>query len=182
MVARYLSFARTEPIVSAAAAIALIGIATLLGAWFFQYVLGLPPCPLCLEQRYAYYIAIPLAAMMLLRLSIGASYKIMLLAFAAISAAMLWNAGLGVFHSGVEWTWWPGPQDCSGPVVNFGPAGGLLDRMQNERVVRCDEAAWRFLGLSLAGYNALISLVLAAIASWGALAAYRMKPAEEDAE
>ena len=49
------------------------------------------------------------------------------------------------------------------------PAGGLLEQIQNTRVVRCDEAAWRFLGLSLAGYNALISLALAAIARWGAL-------------
>jgi disulfide bond formation protein DsbB len=53
--------------------------------------------------------------------------------------------------------------------------------MQSERVVRCDEAAWRFLGLSLAGYNVLISLALAAIAAWGFLGAYRSKPTEAEA-
>ena len=97
----------------------------------------------------------------------------MLLAFAAIAVAMLWNAGLGAYHSGVEWHWWEGPKDCSGPVSNFGPAGGLAELIQKTRVVRCDEAAWRFLGLSLAGYNVLISLAMAAIAAWGALGAYR---------
>jgi disulfide bond formation protein DsbB len=158
---------RSEPIASAAAAIALIGLATILGAYLFQYGLGYRPCPLCLEQRYAYYFAIPLAAMVMLGMSVGSSPKVMLLAFAAIAVAMLWNAGLGAYHSGVEWQWWEGPKDCSGPVSNFGPAGGLRDLIQNTRVIRCDEAAWRFLGLSLAGYNVLISLAMAAIALWG---------------
>jgi disulfide bond formation protein DsbB len=164
---------RSEPITAAAAAIAGIGVATILGAYFFQYVLGLPPCPLCLEQRYAYYASIPLAAFVLLGVSVGSSRKVMTLAFGAIAVAMLWNAGLGAYHSGVEWQWWEGPKDCSGPVTGFGPAGNLLDAMQRTRVIRCDEAAWRFLGLSLAGYNVLISLTLAAIAAWGARGAWR---------
>ncbi len=78
----------------AAVAIAVIGLATILGAYFFQYVLGYRPCPLCLEQRYAYYVAIPLAALVLLGVSVGSSRKVMLLAFLAIAAAMLWNTGL----------------------------------------------------------------------------------------
>ena len=106
-------------------------------------------------------------------MSVNASRKVMTLAFGAIAVAMLWNAGLGAYHSGVEWQWWEGPKDCSGPVSNFGPAGGLADLIQNTRVIRCDEAAWRFLGLSLAGYNVLISLALAGIAAWGALGAWR---------
>jgi disulfide bond formation protein DsbB len=164
---------RAEPIIAAAAAIAVIGVATILGAYFFQYVLGLPPCPLCLEQRYAYYVAIPLAVMVMLGVLVGSSRKVMTLAFGAIAVAMLWNAGLGVYHSGVEWQWWEGPKDCSGPVTSFGPAGSLVEAMQSTRVIRCDEAAWRFLGLSLAGYNVLISLALAAIALWGARGAWR---------
>jgi disulfide bond formation protein DsbB len=171
---------RAEPLASAAAAVAIVGVATIAGAYFFQYVLGLPPCPLCLEQRVAYYVSIPLAAMILLGLSVGASRKVLLLAFLAIAAAMLWNAGLGVYHSGVEWHWWAGPQDCSAPTTSFGPAGGLLERIENTRVVRCDEAAWRFLGLSLAGYNALISLALAAIAIGGVAAAWRARPIEAE--
>ena len=82
-------------------------------------MLGYPPCPLCLEQRIAYYVAIPLAAMILLGLSVGSSRKVLMLALLAIAAAMLWNAGLGVYHSGVEWHWWPGPQDCSGPLTEL---------------------------------------------------------------
>jgi disulfide bond formation protein DsbB len=175
-----LPFANGNPIALASAAIAVIGLATLMGAWFFQYVIGLPPCPLCLEQRIAYYVAIPLAAMIMLGLTVGASRKVMLLALLAIAVAMLWNAGLGAYHSGVEWHWWAGPQDCSGPVSNFGPAGGLLEKIETTRVVRCDEAAWRFLGLSLAGYNVLISLALAAIALWAAAFAWKSRePAPE---
>ena len=171
---------RSEPITSAAAAIAVIGLATILGAYFFQYGLGYRPCPLCLEQRIAYYVAIPLAAMVMLGMSVGSSRKVMTLAFVAIAVAMLWNAGLGAYHSGVEWQWWEGPKECSGPVTNFGPAGSLIDTIQNTRVIRCDEAAWRFLGLSLAGYNVLISLALVAIALWGAAAAYGAKSEQSE--
>jgi len=84
---------------------------------------------------------------------------------------MLWGTYLGVFHAGVEWKLWAGPAECSG-AAQFGPAGGLLNRLQDVVVVRCDEAAWRFLGLSLAGYNALITVALAAIALWGAAKSY----------
>ena len=163
---------------TAAVAIAAIGLAAILGAYFFQYVIGLPPCPLCLEQRIAYYVSIPLAAMVLLGVSVGSSRKVLMLALFAIAAAMLWNVGLGVYHSGVEWRWWPGPQDCSGAVPNFSAGGSLIEQMNRTRVVRCDEAAWRFLGLSLAGYNVLISLTLAIIALWGVAAAWKSRPFE----
>jgi len=182
MVTSTLSFARAQPTAAAAMAIAIVGIATILGAYYFQYVLGLPPCPLCLEQRVAYYFAIPLAAMVLLGLSVGSSRKVITLALLAIAVAMIWNAGLGIYHSGVEWQWWPGPQDCSGPIPNFGAGGKtILEEMQKVRVVRCDEAAWRFLGLSLAGYNVLISLALAAVALVGAAAAWKTRSGERSA-
>jgi len=171
------NFVRAQPVVAAAVAVATIGVATILGAYYFQYVLGYRPCPLCLEQRFAYYFAIPLAAMILLGVTVGSSRKVMLLALLAIVAVMLWNAGLGAYHSGVEWHWWPGPQDCSGATPNFGAGGSLIDQINRTRVVRCDEAAWRFLGLSLAGYNVLISLLLAAIAACGARALFRQKDA-----
>ncbi|MEW6451833.1 disulfide bond formation protein B [Leptospira sp. severe_002] len=179
MIAQASTFARTQPIASAAAVIAVVGIAALCGAWFFQYVIGLPPCPLCLEQRVAYYVSIPLAAMILLGVSVGAKHKVLVLALFAIGAAMLWNAGLGVYHSGVEWHFWQGPQDCSGTGSSLTAGGSLLDQMQTTRVVRCDEAAWRFLGLSLAGYNVLISLALAVVAISAAVAALKRMPREE---
>ena len=164
---------RARPVASAAIAIAAVGAVTILGAWYFQYGLGLKPCPLCLEQRYAYYFAIPLAVMVALGDQVGASRKVLIAALVAIALGMLWNAGLGVFHSGVEWKWWAGPQECSGALEGLGSAGGLLEKLQSITVVRCDEAAWRFLGLSLAGYNALISLALAATAAWAAAMEWR---------
>ena len=180
MVAHYLNLARAQPIASAAVAVAVIGLAAILGAYFFQYVLGLPPCPLCLEQRVAYYVSIPLAALILLGVSVGSSRKVAMLALITIAGFMLWNAGLGTYHSGVEWRWWPGPTDCSGAIPNFSAGGSLLDQISKTRVVRCDEAAWRFLGLSLAGYNVLVSLFLACVAAWGAAGAWRTQNREDD--
>jgi len=181
---RFVTRAGDEPFATAAVVIASASTLTLAGAWIFQYGMGLAPCPLCLEQRYAYYFAIPVAAMVMLGLSVGSSRKVFTLAFLAIGAALLWNAGLGAYHAGVEWHWWAGPQDCAAasPSGSFGPASGLLEQMQTQRVVRCDEAAWRFLGLSLAGYNVLISLALAAVAGFGAATSWREHKRIEAAE
>ena len=88
MVAVTLELARRQPVATAAIAIAAIGLATIVGFLFFQFVLGYPPCPLCYEQRYAYYVAVPLAAMILLGLSVGSSRKVAMLAMLAIAAAM----------------------------------------------------------------------------------------------
>ncbi len=165
--------AATAPEKTAPLAIAIFGAATLIGAWIIQYGFGIQPCPLCLEQRYAYYFAIPLAVLLAIGVSYGASRKVLVAGFVVIAGLTLWNAGLGAYHSGVEWGWWKGPQDCSGPITDLGGAGGLLKKIQTIRIVRCDEVQWRFLGLSLASYNVLISLALAALAAWGALGAYR---------
>jgi disulfide bond formation protein DsbB len=86
---------------------------------------------------------------------------------ALLTLAALGNAVLGTYHAGVEWKFWQGPTDCTGPIGNLGSAGGLLERLDTVKVVRCDEIQWTFLGLSLAGYNVLISLLMAAIGAWG---------------
>jgi disulfide bond formation protein DsbB len=180
LAAAFANMRRNEPVWLAAAAVAVLGLATILGAWFFQVVIGLPPCPLCLEQRYAYYFSIPLALMVLLGLSYGASRKVLIAALAAIALGMVWNAGLGAYHAGVEWKFWEGPRDCAGSgLSDLGTAGGLLDKLQDIRVVRCDEIPWSFLGISLAGYNAIISFVLSLIAAWGAWRAWQTLPREE---
>jgi disulfide bond formation protein DsbB len=150
-----------------AAAIALIAALTLAGAWFFQLVLGLQPCPLCLEQRYAYYLAIPLAIVVAVAAARDAPRSLICAGLAALLLAALANAVLGGYHAGVEWKWWQGPTDCSGPVVNLGSAGDLLSRLDTVKVIRCDEVQWRFLGLSMAGYNVLISLLMALLALLG---------------
>jgi disulfide bond formation protein DsbB len=157
---------------TAAAVIAVIGALTIAGVYFFQYVLGYPPCPLCLDQRMAYYVCIPLAVLLWLGAGFGASRKVLVLGFAAITIAMLWNTGLSAYHAGVEWKLWAGPTDCSGPINDFGAASNMLNRLSSIRIVRCDEAAWRFLGISLAGYDVLVSLFLAIVAAWGAKASF----------
>jgi disulfide bond formation protein DsbB len=170
MMNEYLSLARREPQLTAAGIIAIVGALTICGFYFFQYVLHLPPCPLCLEQRQPYYICVPLAALLYVGAKYGASSKVMIAGFAVIAAFMLWDCGLAVYHAGVEWKWWPGPLDCSGPINKFGAATDIFKKLDNIVVVRCDEVQWRFLGLSLAGWNVFNSLALAAVAAWGALA------------
>ncbi|MBV9260632.1 MAG: disulfide bond formation protein B [Pseudolabrys sp.] len=150
-----------------AVVIAAAGAAIICGFFFFQYVMGLPPCPLCLEQRYAYYFGVPLAILLSLGANHGASSKVLLAGFGALTVAMLWNAGLGVYHSGIEWKWWAGPTDCTGPLNDLRGKSGLLNQLQDISIVRCDQAAWRFLGLSLAGWNVLVSLAIAALAAHG---------------
>ena len=157
----------TNPALTAALAITAVAAATLAGAWYFQLVLDIRPCPLCLEQRYAYYLAIPLGALVALAAARDAPRGVLLAGLAILALAALGNAGLGAYHAGVEWGLWKGPTECSGPVVNLGSAGNLLERLDSVKVIRCDEVQWRFLGLSLAGYNVLLSLLMAAIAVWG---------------
>jgi len=111
----------------AAAVIAFLGLLTIGGFFFFQYGLGYQPCPLCLEQRNAFYVSVPLAALLLLGAGYGASRKVLLLGFAVIALVMLWNAGLSAYHAGVEWGFWKGPTDCTGPVGNLGSAGDWLN-------------------------------------------------------
>jgi len=164
----YLIIARKDPPLAAAAIVAAVGLLTICGFFFFQFVMKLPPCPLCLEERNAYYVAVPLAALLMLGASYGASRKVLLLGFLVIAAVMLWNTGLAAYHAGIEWKFWPGPQDCSGPIDKFGSAADLMKQLQSISLVRCDQAAWRFLGLSLAGWDVLVSLGLACTALWGA--------------
>ena len=161
---------------TAALAVAAIAAATLAGAWFFQLVLDIQPCPLCLEQRYAYYLAVPLGVVIAIAAAKDAPRVVVIAGLAILALAAFANAGLGAYHSGVEWGFWKGPTECTGPVVNLGSAGNLLDRLDTVKAIRCDEVQWRFLGLSLAGYNVLISLLMAAIAAWGVAGMSRRSP------
>ena len=162
-----------NPALTAALAITVIAAATLAGAWFFQLVLDIRPCPLCLEQRYAYYLVVPLGALTALAAAKNASRAVLVIGLAIVAAATLGNAGLATYHAGVEWHFWQGPTDCTGEIGNLGSAGNLLERLDTVKVIRCDEVQWRFLGLSLAGYNVLISLLMAGIAAWGLKSAKR---------
>jgi disulfide bond formation protein DsbB len=140
----------------AAVLIFAVALATLLGAWVFEY-LGYAPCELCLMQRWAYYAAIPLA--------LAVSFLAPRHARAGLAVlGVLWlgSTAFGVYHAGVEWTWWPGPSTCGNQA---GFSGGLPDL--SAPVILCDTPAIRILGLSLAGWNAVISLGLALVAFAG---------------
>ena len=156
-----------SPAAASALVIMAIAAATLAGAWFFQLVLSILPCPMCLEERYAYYFAAPFAALVAFAAAKGVPRGVVLAGLAILALAALGSAIFGAYHAGVEWGFWKGPTDCTGPLVDFGKAGSLFDQLDKVKVIRCDEVQFRFLGVSLAGYNALISLSMAAIAAWG---------------
>jgi disulfide bond formation protein DsbB len=166
---------RSRPAVAAALLVVAGGAAAILGAYYFQYVVGLRPCPLCLEQRLAFYVSIPLAAVVAIAAGRDAPRGLVAAGLGIVALAMLFNSGLALFHAGVEWKWWPGPTECSGPLTDLSAGGDLLSSLTNLTIVRCDEAQWRFLGLSLAGYDVFISLALAVIAAWGVAAAWRAR-------
>ncbi len=145
----------------AAVAVALGAAATVGGALVFEHVFGYVPCKLCLIQRNPYYVSIPLGLVAAALPPQWTRAGLWLLALIFVV-----SAGLGAYHSGVEWGFWPGPADCGGGSgAAAGNVGDFLNQLQNTRVVSCTEAAWRFLGLSLAGWNTLISLGLAGFAA-----------------
>ena len=133
--------------------------AALLTALGYQYIGGLVPCELCLMQRYAYYAAIPVLFAAIALASAGKRGWAAALFF-LVSLAFLANAGLGTYHAGAEWKYWPGPATCTGEQAISTSAGSLLKEIEGVRVVRCDEASWRLFGLSFAGWNVVASLLL----------------------
>jgi len=144
----------------AAGLILVAAAATIAGALVFEYGFGLKPCPLCLRQRIPYYVAMPVALA-----SIALPIRWARFGVAALALIFLVSAGLGLHHAGVEWGWWAGPSDCAGaPPPAPSGMGDFLNQLQTTRVISCTEAAWRFLGLSLAGWNVLISLALIGLA------------------
>jgi disulfide bond formation protein DsbB len=149
----------------AAGATVVAALATILSALAYEHIGGYAPCALCLIERYAYYAGIPLAAgAFFLGRSKPSGLAVLLLALCGLG--FLINSGIGVYHSGIEWKWWPGPASCSaGALAPL--SGSLLDALNNAHAVACDSAPWRLLGLSFAGWSALISLNLAILSFYG---------------
>jgi disulfide bond formation protein DsbB len=150
-----------------------VALATILAAWAFQLVGGYVPCKLCLEERIPYYIGVPVALVALIGAFAAAPAWLVRIALAVVAVVFLYGVYLGVYHAGVEWHWWAGPADCTagGGMTDLN-AGNLLDSLNGIRIVPCDAASWRFpgdWGLSFAGWNAVVSLVIAAAAALGAL-------------
>lgn len=147
--------------------VAIAGAAALGAALYFQYWLGYVPCALCLWQRWAYYLGIPLALALALMAAAGQGRILVRLGLWLLALAFAANAVLGLYHAGIEWGFWPGPATCASGAV--GPSSGnLLQDLRNTRIVPCDAAPWRFAGLSFAGWNMVISAGLALVAGLGA--------------
>jgi disulfide bond formation protein DsbB len=140
---------------------AFLGSAALLGgAYYFQYVVGLAPCEMCLWQRYPHMVAI--AAGLIAVIALGHPNLAMWFALVAITALAV-TAGIGVFHVGVEHHWWPGPTACTGNIPRGLSTEQLRRYLLGARMIRCDEPAWVMWGVSMAGWNAILSGALAVL-------------------
>ncbi len=160
-----------RPLDKLAVALALlIGLGAIGGALVSEHFFGLAPCPLCLDQRVPYYWGLPvLAAVLVLwnRLPLTVWY----VAIAIVAALFAYNTWLGAYHAGVEWGWWAGPQSCVGvgEAISFDALGDL----NSARFVPCDQVQFRFLGISMAGYSALVSLGIVALLGVAAFTQFR---------
>jgi disulfide bond formation protein DsbB len=129
--------------------------AVLLGAYGFQHLGGMAPCKLCLWQRWPHAAAILIGCLILL------TNKLKLAWLGAIAA--LGTAAIGAYHAGVEQGLWEGPTSCTSSGVSNLSAQELMDQILSAPLVRCDDIAWQLAGISMAGWNAILSLVLAVI-------------------
>ncbi|HHG90026.1 MAG TPA: disulfide bond formation protein B [Devosia sp.] len=143
----------------------MIGFFTIVGAWGFELIGGYQPCELCLAQRIPYYIGLPLLVLIIGGWTKIPTYLRIALTL-TVAAIFLWSTYLGIFHAGVEWKFWPGPTACAGTGESLDFSA--LSSINEARVVPCDDPEFRFLGLSFAGYNALISALVAAFLLWSA--------------
>ncbi|TCT10735.1 disulfide bond formation protein DsbB [Tepidamorphus gemmatus] len=162
------SIPKSDPVRVAAILVVLVGTATIAGAWIFE-LMGYAPCPLCLDQRLPYYAGIPLAAVVLVTTRRAEGRRLPRALIGLVGLLFLYGASLAAYHAGVEWKLWAGPSDCA--VGTGGPSatGGLLDSLNEAVLIRCDEPALLVFGLSLAAWNAVISLALSAVSLRAAL-------------
>ncbi|MEM6622004.1 MAG: disulfide bond formation protein B [Pseudomonadota bacterium] len=128
----------------------------LLGALAFQYIGGLDPCVMCIWQRWPHLAAVSISV---LAMTVMWRMRRPLAALGALAVGI--SAAIGIYHVGVEQGLWTGPGTCSGGA---NPAElsteDLLAQLESASLVRCDEVAWDFLGISMAGWNAILSLGL----------------------
>jgi disulfide bond formation protein DsbB len=142
-----------------------IAVSSIAGAFVFE-ALGYAPCELCLKERMPYYAAIPVASLAVLFAARGPR-TLLRAAFMALVLIFAGSAIFGAYHAGVEWGFWPGPTECTGPLDHARSTADFLKQLQSIKVARCDAPALRILGLSLAAWNAVVSAGLAALAMLG---------------
>jgi disulfide bond formation protein DsbB len=149
----------------------------LAAAHAFERLGGYQPCTLCLRQREVYWVVLAGVLVWAVLATLRPKLRGGRLAAGLLAAAFLFSAGLAAYHAGVEWKWWPGPSGCSGAG---GPVSGasLAATLSGEKPVRapaCDEAAWVFAGLSMAGWNSLASLAMAGLSVLAARGSRRLR-------
>lgn len=127
----------------------------LIGALLFQYVGDMAPCKMCYWQRYPHVGAIVIAGIILIT-GIG------VFAVLGLLSALI-TAGIGGFHAGVEQGWWEGPQSCTSTSIDNLSTEELLAQIMSAPMVRCDEIPWQMFGLSMAGWNMVVSICLAVL-------------------
>lgn len=152
----------------AALELALLSTALLATVYYFEYVLKILPCELCFWQRKPHFAIIPLG---LLAFALK-NHKLRAGLLVLIALAALGNMGISIFHVGVEHKWWPGLAGCSAPTAVATTLEEARNLIFNSTVVPCDQPGWVFLGISMAGWNGLISLGMAV---WASLGAYRSR-------
>ena len=148
-----------------ALAILLFASASIAGAFLFQ-ALGYAPCELCLKERIPYYAGIVVAGFALVFAKRG-SRTLTWVTFSILALIFAGSAMFGAYHAGVEWGFWPGPTECTGALERAASVTDFLKQLESVKVIRCDSAALRIFGLSLAGWNAVISAGLAGLAVVG---------------
>jgi len=148
----------------------LIGFVTILGAWAFELIGGYQPCELCLFQRIPYYAGLPIIALALASWNkIHPIARLMMVLLAA--GIFLWSAYLGTNHAGIEWKLWAGSSACAGTGASISFSD--LNAAGMAPVIPCDEPQFRFLGISFAGYNALISALIVFLLSMAVFGQFR---------
>lgn len=143
----------------------LTGISALAGALISQYWGGLQPCILCLYQRWPHGLAAGLGLLALLPVPSGQARWLLILG----SLTLLAGAAIALFHVGVEYHWWAGTASCGNPIAQPQSIEDLRQALLAAPVVRCDVPAWSLFGISMAGYNLLLSLLVGGVVLAGAL-------------
>jgi len=149
----------------------LMSLSLLLGAYGFQYIGGLEPCHLCWWQRYAHMAILGLSAAGLLLKDFWRGLWLW-----ATAIALEVSVAAAGYHAGVEQKWWQGPTTCTSQGLDqSGDMSALFDNMMNAKLVMCDKIPWEMFGISMAGYNFLISLAVSLFVTGTIIAGLRQK-------
>ncbi len=131
-------------------------------AYTAQYGFGLQPCILCLYQRWPYRLVIFLGLLAALLTTSAKGVDISKILLWTCAALFIVDASIALFQVGVEEHWWRGTEKCVGTALDGLNAADMLAQIKAAPLVRCDDVQFRFLGLTMAAYNGLFALGLAA--------------------